>query len=51
MLALAVAIGGWQGLLLFMWQALVAVWQLELTNYVCRLRPDQNIWAKFRHGT
>ncbi|HRM73383.1 MAG TPA: fatty acid desaturase, partial [Paracoccus sp. (in: a-proteobacteria)] len=34
MLALAVAIGGWQGLLLFMWQALVAVWQLELTNYV-----------------
>ena len=34
MLAFAVAIGGWQGLLLFMWQALVAVWQLELTNYV-----------------
>jgi alkane 1-monooxygenase len=34
MLAFAVAIGGWQGLSLFMWQALVAVWQLELTNYV-----------------
>ncbi len=33
-LALAFAIGGWQGLLLFCWQALVAVWQLELTNYV-----------------
>lgn len=34
MLALAFALGGWQGLLLFCWQALVAVWQLELTNYV-----------------
>ncbi|KGJ03922.1 alkane 1-monooxygenase [Paracoccus halophilus] len=34
MLALALAIGGWQGVLLFCWQALVAVWQLELTNYV-----------------
>lgn len=31
---LAVWIGGWVGLLLFMWQALIAVWQLELTNYV-----------------
>jgi len=34
MLALAAALGGWLGLLLFVWQAFVAVWQLELTNYV-----------------
>lgn len=34
MLALAAVLGGWQGLLLFVWQAFVAVWQLELTNYV-----------------
>lgn len=34
MLALALALGGWVGLALFLWQALVAVWQLELTNYV-----------------
>ena len=34
MLALAALLGGWVGLLLFVWQALVAVWQLELTNYV-----------------
>lgn len=34
MLALAVALGGWQGLLLFLWQACIAIWQLELTNYV-----------------
>lgn len=34
MLVLALAIGGWQGLLLFLWQAFVAIWQLELTNYV-----------------
>lgn len=34
MLALAAGIGGWQGLALFLWQALIAVWQLELTNYV-----------------
>ncbi|MEI4471351.1 alkane 1-monooxygenase [Frigidibacter sp. MR17.24] len=34
MLALALALGGWQGLALFLWQAFVAVWQLELTNYV-----------------
>ncbi|WP_102225871.1 alkane 1-monooxygenase [Acidimangrovimonas sediminis] len=33
-LALAFAIGGWLGLVLFLWQALVAVWQLELTNYI-----------------
>lgn len=30
----AVALGGWMGLGLFLWQALVAVWQLELVNYV-----------------
>ena len=34
MLALAVALGGWWGLGLFVWQAFVAIWQLELTNYV-----------------
>ncbi|MGC8201072.1 alkane 1-monooxygenase [Aliiroseovarius sp. PTFE2010] len=33
-LALAYVIGGWTGLALFLFQALVAVWQLELTNYV-----------------
>lgn len=34
MLALALALGGGQGVLLFVWQAFVAIWQLELTNYV-----------------
>ncbi|WP_212522974.1 alkane 1-monooxygenase [Actibacterium sp. MT2.3-13A] len=34
MVGLAIAVGGWLGLALFAWQALVAVWQLELTNYV-----------------
>ncbi|MRX49307.1 alkane 1-monooxygenase [Paracoccus sp. S-4012] len=34
MLALAALIGGWEGALLLVWQAFVAVWQLELTNYV-----------------
>jgi alkane 1-monooxygenase len=34
MVILAVALGGWIGLGLFLWQALVAVWQLELVNYV-----------------
>ncbi|SFO15718.1 alkane 1-monooxygenase [Roseovarius lutimaris] len=34
MLLLAVLIGGWVGLGLFVWQAFVAVWQLELVNYV-----------------
>ncbi len=33
-LALALAIGGWAGLGLFLFQALSAIWQLELTNYV-----------------
>jgi alkane 1-monooxygenase len=33
-LALAFVIGGWAGVGLFAFQALVAVWQLELTNYV-----------------
>lgn len=33
-LALAVAFGGWAGLALFLWQAFIAIWQLELTNYV-----------------
>jgi alkane 1-monooxygenase len=32
--ALALALGGWEGLALFLWQALVAVWQLELVNYI-----------------
>jgi alkane 1-monooxygenase len=34
MLALAFAIGGWAGLALFLWQAFVAIWQLELINYI-----------------
>lgn len=33
-LALAFAIGGWVGLGLFAYQAFVAVWQLELVNYI-----------------
>ena len=33
-LGLAVWIGGWTGLALFLWQAFVAIWQLELVNYV-----------------
>lgn len=32
--ALAFAIGGWAGAGLFLWQALVAVWQLELIDYI-----------------
>lgn len=34
MLGLAFALGGWTGLALFLWQALVAVWQLELVDYI-----------------
>ncbi|MCW1954887.1 MAG: alkane 1-monooxygenase [Roseobacter sp.] len=34
MLALALLVGGWTGLALFLWQAFAAVWQLELVNYV-----------------
>jgi alkane 1-monooxygenase len=34
MIVLAVLIGGWAGLGLFLWQAFVAVWQLELVNYI-----------------
>ncbi|MFN3525267.1 MAG: alkane 1-monooxygenase [Paracoccus sp. (in: a-proteobacteria)] len=34
MIALAFALGGWIGLGLFAFQAFIAVWQLELTNYV-----------------
>ncbi len=33
-LALAAVLGGWAGLALFVWQAAVAIWQLELVNYV-----------------
>ncbi|MCF6234575.1 MAG: alkane 1-monooxygenase [Rhodobacteraceae bacterium] len=33
-LGLAYAIGGWAGVGLFAFQAFVAIWQLELTNYV-----------------
>lgn len=33
-LGLALALGGWIGLGLFLWQAFVAVWLLELTNYI-----------------
>lgn len=31
---LALLLGGWLGVALFLWQALVAIWQLELVNYV-----------------
>lgn len=34
MLLFALWLGGWLGLLLFLFQALVAIWQLELVNYV-----------------
>ncbi|OUS34754.1 alkane 1-monooxygenase [Rhodobacterales bacterium 56_14_T64] len=34
MLLLALLVGGWSGLLLFLVQAGVAIWQLELVNYV-----------------
>ena len=34
MLVLALSLGGWQGLALFVFQAFVAVWQLELVNYI-----------------
>ncbi len=33
-LALALLLGGWQGVALFAWQAIVAIWQLELVNYI-----------------
>ncbi len=33
-LGLAFLIGGWVGIALFLWQALVAVWQLELVDYI-----------------
>ncbi len=33
-LALALMVGGWIGLLMFLNQAFVAIWQLELTNYI-----------------
>jgi alkane 1-monooxygenase len=34
MLGLALILGGWQGLGLFLLQAFVAIWQLELVNYI-----------------
>jgi alkane 1-monooxygenase len=34
MLLLAVLLGGWSGLALFLWQAFIAIWQLELVNYI-----------------
>lgn len=34
MLILALIVGGWAGVFLFIFQAWVAVWQLELVNYV-----------------
>ncbi len=34
MVLLALILGGWVGLALFVWQAFIAVWQLELVNYV-----------------
>ena len=40
MLGLAAAVGGWTGLGLFLWQAIVAIWQLELGELHRALRPD-----------
>ena len=34
MLALALIVGGWFGVLMFLMQAFFAIWMLELTNYV-----------------
>ena len=34
MLVLALIAGGWPGLMFFVFQAVVAIWQLELVNYV-----------------
>ncbi len=34
MLLLAFGLGGWVGLALFLWQAWIAIWQLELVNYI-----------------
>ncbi len=34
MLVIALLVGGWAGLALFVFQAFVAIWQLELVNYV-----------------
>ena len=34
MLLVALVVGGWAGLFLFVFQAFVAIWQLELVNYV-----------------
>ncbi len=34
MLVLALGLGGWIGLGLFLWQAFIAVWQLELVDYI-----------------
>jgi len=34
MALLALLIGGWIGLALFVWQAFIAIWQLELVNYI-----------------
>ena len=34
LLLLAIGLGGWVGLGLFLWQAFVAIWQLELVNYI-----------------
>ena len=33
-LVLALVLGGWVGVALFLWQAFIAVWQLELVNYI-----------------
>ena len=34
MIVIALALGGWQGLGLFVLQAVTAIWQLELVNYI-----------------
>ena len=47
--ALALLIGGWIGLALVLWQALVAVWQLELTNYVEHYGLSRRLLANGRY--
>lgn len=34
MIGLSLLLGGWVGLALFLWQAWIAIWQLELVNYI-----------------
>jgi alkane 1-monooxygenase len=44
-LALAFVLGGWGGLGLFMFQAAIAIWQLELINYIEHYGLTRKSWA------